>query len=165
MGHFWRTALRLHAKLHFQISARTQQGQPTSCHYGARGGASSCSYSRCAEQWRSTKKELSLRATTATGGIASHRPPAPVAVRRGASRLLLAGVGVWLTCDAPLHLAQLNGRHAGPAGWLQAGCWLPCLCNRIPYRCWLETTSTYCTGTDVRGCKQLYAAVPVYSCT
>ena len=26
-------------------------------------------------------------------------------------------------------------------------------------------TSTYCTGTDVRGCKQLYAAVPVYSCT
>ena len=104
--------------------------------------ASSCSYSRCAEQWRSTKKELSLRATTATGGIASHRPPAPVAVRRGASRLLLAGVGVWLTCDAPLHLAQLNGRHAGPAGWLPAGCWLPCLCNRIPYRCWLETAKS-----------------------
>ena len=110
-------------------------------------------------------------------------------MRRGAGRLLLAGVGVWLTCDAPLHLAQLNGRHAG-ACWL-AGCWLAAGCpacvteyridaglrqqnlsfyeggqqndeggqNRYNY------ASTYCTGTDVRGCKQLYAAVPVYSCT
>ena len=99
--------------------------------------ASSCSYSRCAEQWRSTKKELSLRATTATGGIASHRPPAPVAVRRGASRLLLAGVGVWLTCDAPLHLAQLElaaaQRRRPLAGWLLAA-WLPACVTVTEYR-------------------------------
>ena len=57
-------------------------------------------------------------------------PPVPLpptdhrrqsSVRRGASRLLLAGVGVWLTCDAPLHLAQLELCSATTA----ARPWLP----------------------------------------
>ena len=98
--------------------------------------------------------------------------------------------GVAYLRRAPAPCAVGVGCGAAPplAGWLLAA-WLPACVTVTEYRIdaglrqqnlsfyeggqqndeggqnRYNCTSTYCTGTDVRGCKQLYAAVPVYSCT